>query len=264
MRLRKIFFIPLMLLAWVVGRSGYGFSEGVGINFQNSSISVINNISSSSPEAASAQAAFINALRSALEAASSGSSGSNATASSLASQSQKYNAVTGRSSLELFDTDEQMTKELIRPAVFRSLPESESLLPCAQAYSVTVCLSFNNPPVPVCSGMTTPEEAARKLADNLLDGHFKKTDPRPFRVMMPAAMPMDQQKKLLYQIESRAISLIEAQAFADEAKLKAYDATARQEAQTGVNWTQTRKEDLSVHRYHTKEGFIKLTDCVIE
>ncbi len=265
MRLRKISFILLMVIALAVGRSEHGFGEGIDVNFQNSSVPTINNMLSSSPETASSQVAtFLHALRSALEAASSNASGSDTSANNLASPSQRYNAIMGLSSLELFDTDEQIAKELMPPVIFSPLPENESLWSCAQPYSVTICLSFDHPPMPDCSGTTTPEEAARKLAENLLSAQFKKTDPRPFRVIMPAAMPMDQQKKLLYQIESQAIALIEAQAFPDEARLQAYDIIARQAAQNGVNWAQTRKETISVHRYHIRQGFINLTAHVNE
>jgi len=265
MRRHKILFILFAVIALGFGRSARCFGDGVTVNFQNSSLPAMNNLSSfPSSEASSAQvAAFINALRSALTEASSNLSGADANENRLASPAQKYNAFMGPSPIELFDTDEQITKGLILPAVFSALPENESLLPDAEPYSVTICLSFNDLPMPACSGTTT-EEAARKLAENLLDAHFKRTARRPFRIMMPAAMPMDQQKQLLYQIESQAIALIEARAFPDEEKLQTYDAIARQEAQTGTNWSKTLKENTFLYHYHPREGFITLTSQVNE
>jgi hypothetical protein len=170
---------------------------------------------------------------------------------------QKYNSTAGQSPYNPINPTE-LTKELIRPATFSPLSD-EPLLPNAETYIVTVCLSG-------CSDkVTTTEQASEKLAGILLNRYFNGTESRPFRVVMPSSMPMDQQKQLLHQIEIQAIAIVESRIFkADGTFIKEYDKNAREEAERGVNWSHTSKDDKSSNDFYTKKAFNKLNNIAIQ
>lgn len=251
MRSRKILSILIVTVA-LLGQGQITYGEGVNISFQNSLISAVNN-SPSSPEATSAQVtSLINAFREALTAASSGAPAADTSAGTmLTSPSWKYTFV-APSSAEFFDTQERVTKELIQPITFGSLPENESLLPDAESFGTTVCLSDSPIVPPACSDLTPLEEAAHKLAATFLNAQAKKARSRPFRIVMPATMPMERQKAWVNQIESQAITLIESQAFQDGTPLKEFDAVARREAPVKANWSHALKDNMSI--YHLIRG----------
>lgn len=177
---------------------------------------------------------------------------------------QKFNSPSGQSPISSIDTH-KLTKELTyQPVTFGSLPENEPLLPNAEHYIVTVCLSFNNMFASGCSDKATPAQASEKLAEILLNKYFKGNESRPFRIILPSMMP-DQQKQLLHQIEIQAMTLVETGIFKSNGTfIKEYDKVAREEAERGVNWSHTSKDDKSIHDFYTKKAFTKLNNIAIQ
>jgi hypothetical protein len=189
----------------------------------------------------------------------------NSTTGSTTSSYQKLNnPIAGQLGYNPTDPTE-LTKDLIRPATFSPLSEKEPLLPDAEPYIVTVCLPFNNMSVSWCPDKVTPEQASEKLAGILLSRYFNGSEARPFRVVMPSTMPMDQQKQWLRQIEIQASAIAESRIFkADGTFIKEYDKIAREEAERGVNWSHTSKDDKSIHDFYTKKVFTKLNNIAIQ
>lgn len=177
---------------------------------------------------------------------------------------QKFNSSSGQSPISSIDTH-KLTKELThQPVTFGSLPENEPLLPNAEHYIVTVCLSFNNIFASGCSDKATPAQASEKLAEILLNKYFKGNESRPFRIILPSIMP-DQQKQLLHQIEIQAMTLVETRIFKSNGTfIKEYDKVAREEAERGVNWSHTLKDDKSIHDFYTKKAFTKLNNIATQ
>jgi hypothetical protein len=180
------------------------------------------------------------------------------TNSGMTTSTPKYNPMAGQSPYNPIDTTE-LTKELIRPVTFSALPENEPLLPNAEPYIVTVCLSG-------CSDkVTTTEQASRKLAGILLNRYFNGSEARPFRVFFTSTTPMDQQKQLLHQTEIQAMTLVETRIFKSNGIfIKEYDKIAREEAISGVNWSHIAKDDKSIHDFHTKKAFTRLNNIAIQ
>jgi len=175
-----------------------------------------------------------------------------------------YNNNSLKNTITSFDTPE-LTKELIRPATFSPLSEKETLLPDAEPYIVTVCLSYNNASASGCSDNVTHEKVGEKLAGILLSRYFNGSEAMPFRVVMPSAMHTDQQKQLLHQIEIQAIAIIESRIFkADGIFIKEYNKIAREEADSGVNWSRITKNDKSTYEFHSKKAFAKLNIIAIQ
>ncbi|PKN38221.1 MAG: hypothetical protein CVU62_05015 [Deltaproteobacteria bacterium HGW-Deltaproteobacteria-2] len=179
---------------------------------------------------------------------------------------QKFNSPSGQSPISSIDTH-KLTKELTQsvPVTFGSLPENEPLLPSPESYIVTVCLSFNNMPASGCSDKATSTQASEKLAEIILDKYFKGTESRPFRVVMSSTMTMAQQKELLHQIEIQAMTLVETGIFKSNGTfIKEYDKVAREEAERGVNWSHTSKDNKSIHDFYTKKAFTRLNNIAIQ
>lgn len=183
------------------------------------------------------------------------------------SQYQKYTPAS-QTSFTSYNTPEHTT-ELISPVYFNSLPENESLLPTAESYSVTVCLSCNGTAVPGCVDKKTPSQASEKLAEIILSKYIKGTDVRPFRIVLPSSMPTDQQFQMLRQIETDAIAGIEVvllkkgkqqnrNTFTESLRI------ARQEADSGINWSHSDKDNSSIHTFNIqKTAFKKLSNISI-
>jgi hypothetical protein len=180
------------------------------------------------------------------------------TNSGMTTSTPKCNPMAGQSPYNPIDPTE-LTKELIRPVTFSALPENEPLLPNAEQYIVTVCLSG-------CSDkVTTTEQASGKLAGILLNRYFYGSEARPFRVVFTSITPMDQQKQLLYQIEIQAGSIVESRIFKTGGRfIKEYQKITREEAEIGVNWSHTSKDDKSVHDFYTKKAFNKFYNIAIQ
>ena len=182
------------------------------------------------------------------------------------STSQKYAPIT-QAPISSYNTPEHTT-ELIHPINFNPLSGDEPLLPLAEPYAVTVCISYNYMTASGCADKKTPSQASEKLAAMVLNKYFKGTSVRPFRVVMPSLVPSPQQTQLLRQIETEAIAIIETRILkegsqqkqniiVEEAKI------ARQEAQSGANWSHNMRDDQSSHDFHTGKAFSQLNNILI-
>jgi len=70
---------------------------------------------------------------------------------------------------------------------------------------------------------------------------------------------------LLHQIEIQAIAIIESRIFkADGIFIKEYNKIAREEADSGVNWSRITKNDKSTYEFHSKKAFAKLNIIAIQ
>jgi hypothetical protein len=171
-----------------------------------------------------------------------------------------------------YDTPEH-TIELIVPMNFNSLTGNEPLLPMAESYTVTVCVSYNNMAVSDCRDKKTPLQAGQILAAMILNKYLNGVEIRPFRVVLPSAAPLTEQNQLLRKIETEAIAIIEARMLNELKKSKIFlsesekgrqqrlniitqDAKrALQEADSGANWTHTIKNDRTSHDFQTAAAF---------
>jgi hypothetical protein len=116
-----------------------------------------------------------------------------------------------------------------------------------------------------CADKASSTQASEKLAEIILGKYFKGTESRPFRVIMPSTMPMDQQKQFLHQIEIQAMTYVETRIFKSNGIfIKEYDKIAREEAISGVNWSHIAKDDKSIHDFHTKKAFTRLNNIAIQ
>jgi hypothetical protein len=193
---------------------------------------------------------------------------------------QKYYTPPTQGSTSFYNTPEHKT-ELFIPYRLSPLSKDEPLMPEARPYAVTICLSYNDSTAPGCSDKKTASQASEQLADVILNKYFKGNDIRPFRVVMPQAVPSEEQIRLLRQIETDAISIIETGMMQDLKSLKIFSSeteegrsqkqniiiedvkTARQEAEKGVNWSHSTKEDRSVHTFHEGKAFVQLNQVLI-
>jgi hypothetical protein len=124
-----------------------------------------------------------------------------------------------------------------------------------------------------CADKKTPAQASEKLTSMMLNKYFKGIAIRPFRVVMPASVPSDQQIQLLHQIETEAIVLIETTLLGNLKNSKRFaletdagkkqmkniiiqDAQrAREEADKGTNWLHNSKDDRTSHNFQTAKAF---------
>ena len=174
---------------------------------------------------------------------------------SATTSNQNLNAPSSSASCPNCYNTSEHTAELLVPSSFGTLPESESMLPAAEAYSVTVCLSYNGKAAPDCREKYTPSQTGEKLAAVMFNKYAKSAVVRPFKVVMPSFMSSDQQVQTLRQVEKKAIDIIESimlknsgrekqDVFAEEIRL------ARQEAESGTNWSQNQTEDRLTYVYN--------------
>jgi len=182
------------------------------------------------------------------------------------STSQKYAPIT-QTSISSYNTPEHIT-ELLHPINFNPLSGDEPLLPQAEPYAVTVCISYNDMTASGCADKKTPSQASEKLAAMVLNKYLKGSAVRPFRVVMPASVPSPQQTQLLRQIETEAIAIIETRMLKEGNQQKQNIIIedvkiARQEAQNGVNWSHNLTNDKSSHDFHTGKAFSQLNNILI-
>lgn len=147
------------------------------------------------------------------------------------------------------------TDELMRPAPVNTLSESESLLPDAESYSITICLPYNDLIVPGCPDKKNASQASEKLAAMIMNKTFKSSDIRPLKIVMPSSMPSAQQYQLLCKIETGAIDIIESKSLKEgkkENKSIVIDIAkqARHEAEMGTNWSHNWRNDRSIHDFN--------------
>jgi len=199
---------------------------------------------------------------------------STSTPSGLTNSTSIYlnNTSANQTPVSPYDTPEH-TIELIVPMNFNSLTGNEPLLPMAESYTVTVCLSYNNIAVSDCRDKKTPLQASQMLAEMMLNKYLKGVEIRPFRVVLPSAAPLTEQNQLLRKIEIEAVAIIEAKMLEDLKKSKiflseseegrqkrlniiAQDAKrALQEADSGANWSENIKKDRTSHNFQTAKAF---------
>jgi hypothetical protein len=164
-----------------------------------------------------------------------------------------------QSSFTPYNTPEH-TIELVNPVNLNPLSGDEPLLPMAEPYAVTVCLAYNNMAVSGCADKITSSQASEKLAAMMLNKYLNGVEVRPFRVVMPALVPSDQQIQLLRQIETEAIVIMETGMLKEGNQQKqniiiASAKIARQEAKSGANWSHSFKNDRSSHDFHIAKVF---------
>ena len=197
-----------------------------------------------------------------------------------ASIDQKYYTPPAQATTSFYNTPEHKT-ELFIPYRLSPLSKDEPLLPGARPYAIMICLLYDDATAPGCADKKTVREASELLADVILNKYFKGTDIRPFRVVMPQAVTSEEQIRLLRQIETDAISIIESGMLNDLKSLTIFSSeteegraqkkniiiedakTARQEAEKGVNWSHNSKEDRSVHTFHEGKAFVQLNQILI-
>lgn len=193
---------------------------------------------------------------------------------------QRYYTPSTQAPASFYNTPEHKT-ELFIPYRLSPLSSNEPLLPGAQPYAVTICLSYNDSTAPGCADKKTAPQASEHLAALILNKYFKGTDIRPFRVVMPNATPPEEQIRLLRQIETEAISIIETAMLANLKSLKIFSSeteegrarkqniimeeirTARQEAEKGINWSHSAREDRDIHAFHEGKAFVRLNNIMI-
>jgi hypothetical protein len=197
-----------------------------------------------------------------------------------ASENPKYNS-TGTNDLLTSYNPREHTMEFLAPVKFSPISEKESLLPVAEQYAVTICISYNNIKVSNCSDIKTPLEASQKIASMVLNKHFKGTEIRPLKIVMSLLMPQDEQTQLLYQIETDAIKMIEAYILEElkssneyagdtpETKQQKHNfimnrtQIAVQEAQSGNDWSHNSKEDRTIHTFLTQKVFKQFENTIL-
>jgi len=171
------------------------------------------------------------------------------------SATQKNTASTQQSSFTPYNTPEH-TSEILLPLYFNPLPENESLLPSAESYTITVCLPYNGLFPSGCAVKKTPSQASEILASSILNHYFKSTSVRPFKISMPSSMPLDQQALNLRQIELMSISIIESAILKEGTQrnrniLQENMKIARQDAESGVNWSRHVNNDITTCNFHS-------------
>jgi len=176
----------------------------------------------------------------------------------------------------LFQILEQTeTSKLVRMPNFNPLSEEEPLLPSAKSYKVTVCVSYNNIVPSGCRYKRTPSQASEILAAMILNKFFEGTEVRPFRVILPSAVPLTEQTQLLRKIETEAIDIIKAKMLEDLKKSKTFlsesekgrqqrlniitqdEKRAIQEADSDANWSHNIQNDRSSHVFPLKMYLLK-------
>ena len=174
----------------------------------------------------------------------------------------------------LFQILEQTeTSKLVRTPNFNPLSEEEPLLPSAKSYKVTVCVSYHDIVASSCRDKKTPSQASEILAAMILNKYLKGVEVRPFRVILPSAMPSAKQTLLLRKIEKDAIAIIEAEMLEDLKQSKTFlseseegrqerlnivieDAKmALQDANNGVNWSHNIINDRTCHVFQSAKAF---------
>lgn len=272
-RLRKIPIVFAIFFCLFQGEALIVYGEGVSINFNNLSISGAtvssqtwgNQTTATSPVTpiSSTPISSVSETQN-VNQNSIISSTSTSTNLSISGQIQQSN-ISGN----LFKTFEQSSE--FRTPNFNSLSGKELLLPTAEPYSVTVCLSYNDKTASGCVDIKSPSQASEKLASMILKKYLKDLkggDIRPFRVVMPSSMSTDQQIQTLLQIETETIALIEG-VFLKKGNQQnqnvfiEYLKIARQEADSGVNWSHSSKDDSSIHTFNIRKAFSQLNNISI-
>lgn len=265
---RKLSLI-LLIFCFCLSQMGLVYGQGVTINFSGLSTQIIgpSPIVPHDPSSQPTQPTTPTTTGTSITTYSSTPMSTNSSSigtSNLTSAYQKNNNSAGQSLYNPIDPTE-LTKDLFRPATFSPLSEKEPLLPDAEPYIVTVCLSYNNASAPGCYNNVTSEQAGEKLAEILLNRYFNGSEARPFRVVTPSTIPMDQQTRLLHEIELKAGSIVAPRILkANGTFIKEYDKITREEAKTGVNWSHTSKDDKSIHDFYTKKVFTKLNKIALQ
>lgn len=247
------------------------YSEGVSINFQGMTIQTWGGSGTQTaptPPTVPSSTVIQNSISSVTSTTSIPATSSAATSLSTltTSTSQKYAPIT-QTSISSYNTPEHIT-ELLHPINFNPLSGDEPLLPQAEPYAVTVCISYNDMTASGCADKKTPSQASEKLAAMVLNKYLKGSAVRPFRVVMPASVPSPQQTQLLRQIETEAIAIIETRMLKEGNQQKQNIIIedvkiARQEAQNGVNWSHNLTNDKSSHDFHTGKAFSQLNNILI-
>jgi hypothetical protein len=173
------------------------------------------------------------------------------------------------------------TDELFRPLNFGPLIGDEPLLPEAEHYTITVCLIYNEVTASGCSETNTPEQAAEKLASFILNKSLKMKSviDRPFRIILPSSTPEEMQIRMLSEIETRAISIIESAMLeeltrsghlskTEEGSLQKQTLTqnmntARQGADKGTNWTLKQQKERSIHHFNVPKSYRQLSTILV-
>jgi hypothetical protein len=193
---------------------------------------------------------------------------------------KKYSTSSTQSLTSIYNMPEHKT-ELVIPYRLSPLSSDEPLMPQAQPYAVIICLSYNDKNASGCVEKNTPSEASEKLAAMIIQKYLKGIEIRPFRVVMPSAMPPDQQIQLLRQIETQAVSIIGTRMLEELRSSNIFltetqegrrqrqniiieDAKiAMQEAQKGINWSHNVKDDKSTHNFHNGKAISQLNNILI-
>lgn len=193
---------------------------------------------------------------------------------------QKYYTPSTLAPSSFYNSPEHKT-ELAIPYQLSPLSSDQPLLPMARPYAVTICLPYNDSTAPGCIDKMTTAQASEILAAMILQKYFKGAEIRPFRVVMPSIVPPEMQNRILCQIETDAIYIIESKILEDLKKSKIFSSeseegrlhkqniiiedakTAREDAQKGINWSHTSKEDRSTHAFHEGKAFVKLDKALV-
>lgn len=193
---------------------------------------------------------------------------------------KKYSTSSNQSLTSFYNTPEHKT-ELVIPYKLSPLSPDEPLLPMAEPYAVTICLSYNDATAPGCTNKKTTSQASELLAASILKKYLKGAEIRPFRVVMPQAVPEDLQIQFLRQIETDAISIIETVMLeslknsktvspeTEEGRLHQQNnitediKIARQEVQQGINWLHSSRDDKTVYTFREGKAFAKLNNIVL-
>jgi hypothetical protein len=197
-----------------------------------------------------------------------------------ASIDQKYAISSTQIPSSFYNTPEHKT-DLLIPYKLSPLSADEPLMPQAQPFAVTICLSYNDTNASGCVEKNTPSQAGEMLAAMILQKYLKGIETRPFKVVMPSAMPPDQQIQLLRQIETSAVSIIGNAMLEELRKSNIYltetqegrlqrQNTIKEEArialddvQKGINWSHNLKDDKSTHNFHYGKAISQLNNILI-
>ncbi|MDI6741218.1 MAG: hypothetical protein QMD11_00625 [Smithella sp.] len=236
------------------------FAEGVTINFQN----LLNILSVELPP---------NTTIPSISPTSPESSGA------LPSAFDNKNLSTNPNPINLLNIPDP-TDELFRPLNFGPLIGDELLLPEAEYYTITVCPMYNEVAAPGCSETNTPEQAAEKLASFILNKSLKSVIDRPFRIILPSSTPDETQIRMLREIETRSVSIIES-AMLEELKRSGKHLPeteegsrqketltnnmniARQSADNGTNWTLNLQKERSIHHFNVPKSYRQLSTLLV-
>jgi hypothetical protein len=298
---RTLFLFLLSAFFLFQGGVAVVYSEGVSISFSSMNISgaqlstqswntggtqtttttppgTSGTQSSSHDSTATVSPLFSSFISSFLQGATIVSPQTSTTTSTISSTSNQLPKTTSQSTI--LHTPKP-TEELIRPVTFNPLSGDEPLLPQAEPYVVTICLSHNNMAVSGCIDKKTPSQASEKLAAMILNKYLKGVEVRPFRIVMTSSVSSAQQIQLLCKIEKEAISILESKMLEDLRNSKIFlseteegrqqkqniiiedSKRARQEAENGINWSQNLRDDRSIHDFHTGKVFSKLNNISI-